>query len=342
MRVLVTGGAGYIGSHTVVKLIDLGHEPVIVDNFSNSSPVVIDRIEQITGTRPVVYELDLVNREATVDVVGSVGADAVIHFAGLKAVGESVAEPLRYYTNNLVSTLNLLDALRDTGLRNFVFSSSATVYGDGRVPPFQEDADRLEATNPYGQTKVMIERVLSDLAHADTTWNIALLRYFNPIGAHPSGLIGEDPRGVPNNIAPYISQVAVGRRERLSVYGDDYPTSDGTGERDYVHVQDLASGHVAALATLQSAPGLHTWNLGTGRATSVLQLVAAFERAAGRAVPYDIVARRPGDIAQAWADPSLAQREMGWTAEYGVEEMARDAWRWQVQNPEGYTSSSTQ
>ena len=340
MRVLVTGGAGYIGSHTVVKLLNLGHDPIVVDSFANSSPVAIDRIEQITGRRPQLHTVDLVDAEATARVVADSRPDSVIHFAGLKAVGESVAEPLSYYTNNIVSTLNLLEAMQAEGVRDLVFSSSATVYGDGRTPPFREDAERLEATNPYGQTKVMIERILSDLARSDETWNIALLRYFNPIGAHPSGLIGEDPQGVPNNVAPYIAQVAVGRLPFLAVYGDDYATSDGTGERDYIHVEDLANGHVAALNALQTSGGLHTWNLGTGSATSVLQLVAAFERAAGRDIPSRIVERRPGDIAQAWADPALAAAELGWAAEFNVDDMARDAWNWQSRNPHGYQTAA--
>lgn len=340
MRVLVTGGAGYVGSHTVVKLLALGHEPIVVDNFVNSSPVAIDRIEQITGRRPELYTVDLVDAEAIARVVEDVRPESAIHFAGLKAVGESVSEPLTYYTTNIVSTLNLLEALRAHDVRDLVFSSSATVYGDGRVPPFREDAQQLEATNPYGQTKVMIERILSDVARADGSWNIALLRYFNPIGAHPSGLIGEDPQGVPNNVAPYIAQVAIGRFPQLSVFGNDYATSDGTGERDYIHVEDLAEGHVAALEKLTTSPGLHTWNLGTGNATSVLELLAAFERASGRDIPYQIVDRRPGDIAQAWADPSLATAELGWEARRTVDDMARDAWNWQSRNPQGYATAA--
>jgi UDP-glucose 4-epimerase len=340
LRVLVTGGAGYIGSHTVVKLLSLGHEPVVVDNFANSSPVAIDRIEQIAGRRPQLHAVDLLDADAITRVIEDSRPDSVIHFAGLKAVGESVGQPLDYYTNNVVSTLNLLGAMRAADVRDLVFSSSATVYGDKRTPPFREDAEHLEATNPYGQTKVMIERILKDLALSDGSWNIALLRYFNPIGAHPSGLIGEDPQGIPNNVAPYIAQVAVGRLPLLSVYGNDYATGDGTGERDYIHVEDLASGHVAALNALRKSPGLHTWNLGTGSATSVLQLVAAFERAAGREIPYQVVDRRPGDIAQAWADPSLAAAELGWTAELTIDDMARDAWNWQSRNPRGYEASA--
>lgn len=336
MRVLVTGGAGYIGSHTVVRLVAAGHDVIIVDDFSNSSPIVLDRIERIAQIRPQCFPVDLLDAENLSDVLRTTAPDAVIHFAGLKAVGESVEQPLRYYRHNLDSTFNLLEAMGDAGVKTLVFSSSATVYGDQRTPPFREDATHLEATNPYGQTKVMIERVLGDIARADPAWNIAVLRYFNPIGAHPSGLMGEDPRGVPNNVAPYISQVAVGRLPFLSIYGDDYATADGTGERDYIHVQDLASGHVAALAALADSPGLHTWNLGTGRATSVLQLVDAFRRVSGMPIPARVVDRRPGDIARAWADPTLAERELDWQAEHTVDDMARDAWNWQSRNPRGF------
>ncbi|APZ35044.1 UDP-glucose 4-epimerase GalE [Microbacterium aurum] len=341
MRVLVTGGAGFIGSHTVVKLIEAGHEPIIVDSFINSSPVVIDRIEQITGRRPSLHAIDLTDRGDTDRAVSEAAPDAVIHFAGLKAVGESVSEPLRYYRNNIVSTLNLVDAMESAGVRRLVFSSSATVYGDRRVPPFREDADLLEATNPYGQTKVMIERILSDLSRAAANWDIALLRYFNPVGAHPSGLIGENPRGIPNNIAPYITQVAVGRLPELSVYGGDYATADGTGARDYIHVQDLADGHITALTTLDQARGLRIWNLGTGVATTVLELVDAFERASGTKIPYTIIERRAGDIASAWADPTLAQEQMGWSARLTLDDMARDAWHWQQLNPHGFDAPSS-
>ncbi|AZS47673.1 UDP-glucose 4-epimerase GalE [Microbacterium maritypicum] len=336
MRVLVTGGAGYIGSHTLVALLERGHEVFVIDSFANSSPRALERVEQITGRAPAYFDLDLRDDAGVDEVFSSVSPDAVIHFAGLKAVGESVAEPLRYYAHNLDSTFSLLRAMSTHGVRRLVFSSSATVYGDTRDSPYEEDGGPLDATNPYGQTKVMLERILTDVAQADPSWSIALLRYFNPIGAHESGLIGEDPNGIPNNLAPYISQVAVGRLPHVNVFGADYQTADGTGERDYIHVVDLAEGHVAALEKLNGSQGVRAWNLGTGRATSVLALIKAFEAATGTEIPYRIADRREGDLAQAWADTRRAAEELGWTASRDVETMAVDAWRWQSRNPRGY------
>lgn len=336
MRVLVTGGAGYIGSHTLVALLERGHEVFVIDSFANSSPRALERVEQITGRAPAYFDLDLRDDAGVDEVFSSVSPDAVIHFAGLKAVGESVAEPLRYYAHNLDSTFSLLRAMSTHGVRRLVFSSSATVYGDTRDSPYEEDGGPLDATNPYGQTKVMLERILTDVAQADPSWSIALLRYFNPIGAHESGLIGEDPNGIPNNLAPYISQVAVGRLPHVNVFGADYQTADGTGERDYIHVVDLAEGHVAALEKLNGSQGVRAWNLGTGRATSVLALIKAFEAATGTEIPYRIADRREGDLAQAWADTRRAAEELGWTASRDVETMAVDAWRWQSRSPRGY------
>jgi UDP-glucose 4-epimerase len=336
LRVLVTGGAGYIGSHTLVALLERGHEVFVIDSFANSSPRALERVEQITGRAPAYFDLDLRDDAGVDEVFSSVSPDAVIHFAGLKAVGESVAEPLRYYAHNLDSTFSLLRAMSTHGVRRLVFSSSATVYGDTRDSPYEEDGGPLDATNPYGQTKVMLERILTDVAQADPSWSIALLRYFNPIGAHESGLIGEDPNGIPNNLAPYISQVAVGRLPHVNVFGADYQTADGTGERDYIHVVDLAEGHVAALEKLNGSQGVRAWNLGTGRATSVLALIKAFEAATGTEIPYRIADRREGDLAQAWADTRRAAEELGWTASRDVETMAVDAWRWQSRNPRGY------
>lgn len=336
MRVLVTGGAGYIGSHTVVALLERGHEVTVIDSFANSSPVAVDRIAQITGKRPDLRHLDLRDETALRAVFSEQRPDAVIHFAGLKAVGESVSAPLTYYSHNLDSTFSLLRVMQANAVRTIVFSSSATVYGDGQEPPYQEDGGPLDAANPYGQTKVMLERILTDVARSEAGWRVALLRYFNPIGAHESGLIGEHPNGTPNNLAPYISQVAVGRLPHVGVFGGDYPTSDGTGERDYIHVVDLAEGHVAALEALQMREGVRAWNLGTGRATSVLELISAFENAVGRSIPYKVLPRRAGDLAQAWADTTRAAQELGWRADRDVPAMARDAWRWQSTNPEGY------
>lgn len=336
MRVLVTGGAGYIGSHTTLQLLGAGHEVVVVDNFSNSRPAVADRLRELSGADLPVHALDLRETERLTEVLRADPVDAVVHFAGAKAVGESVEQPLHYYDNNVGGTLSLLRAMDAVGLRVLVFSSSATVYGPQAPVPMTEDLP-TSATNPYGWTKVMIEQVLRDVAAADPTWRMALLRYFNPVGAHPSGRIGEDPADVPNNLMPYIAQVAVGRRERLSVFGDDYDTVDGTGVRDYIHVEDLAAGHLAALDRVVSREEpVSVWNLGTGRGTSVLELVAAFERASGRPVPYAVTDRRPGDVASSWADPSRAERDLGWRATRTVDDMCADTWRWQQANPEGY------
>lgn len=334
-KVLVTGGAGFIGSHTVVELAR-DHDVEIVDNFSNSVPGVVDRIVALTGSPIPVHEADLREHDALRAVFAAGDYDAVVHFAGLKAVGESVALPLAYYDNNIGGTLSLVRAMQEYAVRRLVFSSSATVYGPDSPVPMTEDLP-TSATNPYGWTKVMIEQILADVAAADPSWRVALLRYFNPVGAHESGTIGEDPHGIPNNLMPFIAQVAVGRQERLRVFGDDYDTEDGTGVRDYIHVVDLALGHLAALEQVSATPEpLSTWNLGTGQGTSVLDLVAAFEAASGQIIPYDVVERRPGDIAASYADPSRANTELGWVAERSVEQMCRDTWRWQQGNPHGY------
>lgn len=336
MRVLISGGAGYIGSHTAVLLAGAGHVVEIVDNLVNAKPTVLPRIEQLAGTTIPLHILDLCDREATDALVAAGNYDAVIHFAGLKAVGESVERPLDYYDNNLNSTISLVRAMGAHGVRRLVFSSSATVYGDAAQPPLMEKLP-TSATNPYGWTKVMIEQVLRDVAAADVSWRIALLRYFNPIGAHPSGDIGEDPQGIPNNLVPYIAQVAVGRREFLNVWGNDYPTADGTGERDYIHVMDLAAGHVAALEKLDEiGRPVNTWNLGTGKPASVLQVLAAFSAAVGRDLPYRVMARRPGDVPTSYADPHLAEIELDWRADRTLDQMCADTWRWQSQNPTGY------
>jgi len=335
MKILVTGGAGYIGSHTTVELIEAGHDVVIIDNLSNSKKIAVDRVEKIVGKSIPFYEADVRDAAALAAIFDAHKIDAVIHFAALKAVGESVAKPIEYYTNNLVSTLTLLGVMREKGCKNIVFSSSATVYGDPHTVPITEDFP-LSTTNPYGATKLMIEDMLRDVFKSDNTWNIAILRYFNPVGAHKSGTIGEDPAGIPNNLTPYITQVAMGKREILSVFGNDYPTPDGTGVRDYIHVVDLAKGHVKAIEKLSENPGIITVNLGTGRGYSVLELHAAFEKASGRTIPYKIAPRRPGDIAVCYADPAKAYEVLGWKAEKGVEEMCEDSWRWQSQNPNGY------
>jgi UDP-glucose 4-epimerase len=338
MRVLLTGGAGYIGSHTYLELLEAGFEPVILDNFSNSNPEVFNRLEAISG-RPVEWvEADVRDRTVLDATFSRYDFGAVVHFAGLKAVGESVAKPLEYYDNNVCGTLRLLEAMRAARVKQLVFSSSATVYGDPQTVPIQEHFP-LSATNPYGRSKLMIEEMLRDLYRSDPDWGLALLRYFNPVGAHESGQIGEDPRGIPNNLMPFISQVAVGKRDKLSVFGNDYPTPDGTGVRDYIHVVDLARGHVKALQKLAGKPGVLTVNLGTGRGYSVLEMVAAFERASGRKGPDQIVARRPGDIATCYADPTRAAEELGWRAEKTLEDMCRDTWRWQERNPNGYAKS---
>ncbi len=344
MNILVTGGAGYIGSHTCVELLDAGHQVVVVDNLCNSSPVAVERICEITGREPTFVEADIRDREALEDVLSGHPVNAVIHFAGLKAVGESVDEPLIYYQNNVYGTLVLCDALDQAGVRDVVFSSSATVYGDPASVPIREDFP-LSATNPYGRSKLMIEEILRDLHVADSRWNVALLRYFNPVGAHSSGRIGEDPRGVPNNLMPYVSQVAAGRLETLRVFGGDYPTPDGTGVRDYIHVVDLARGHLKALEALKAerdsegSGTVLTVNLGTGRGYSVLEMVRAFEAVSGRTVPCEIVGRRAGDVAECYADPALAAELLGWKAELGLDRMCEDAWRWQSANPDGYVGS---
>jgi UDP-glucose 4-epimerase len=335
VRVLVTGGAGYIGSHTCVELMQAGHELVIYDNLSNSRPAVIARIATIVGKAPEFAEADVRDPDALRDVLSRYRFDAVIHFAGLKAVGESVEKPIEYYDNNVQGALALCRAMADAGVGMLVFSSSATVYGNPSSVPIREDAP-LAPTNPYGHSKLMVERILADLAASDPAWRIALLRYFNPAGAHPSGLIGEDPQGIPNNLMPYVAQVAAGVRERLRVFGSDYPTRDGTGVRDYIHVVDLARGHLAALETMERERRGLTVNLGTGRGISVLEAVRAFERASGRAIPFEQVARRAGDVAECYADASLAEKTLGWKAGHTLDDMCRDAWRWQSMNPRGY------
>ncbi|MFZ5523324.1 MAG: UDP-glucose 4-epimerase GalE [Pseudomonadota bacterium] len=326
--ILITGGTGYIGSHTVVEMMLAGFDTLIVDNFCNSKATVLGRIEQIVGRRPKFVEADIRDRQAMLALFARHRFDAVIHFAGLKSVGESVAQPLRYYDNNIHGGLVLFETMAEAGVKTLVFSSSATVYGDPHAVPIREDFP-LSTTNPYGRSKLIIEDILRDIAHADSSWRMALLRYFNPVGAHESGLIGEDPHGVPNNLMPYIAKVAAGNLAELSVFGNDYPTHDGTGVRDYIHVVDLARGHIAALKALKVAEGVLTVNLGTGQGYSVLDVVRAFEAASGRKVPYRIVGRRPGDIATCYADPSLAKTLLGWQAQYGIDEMCRDAWRWQ-------------
>ncbi len=333
--IFVTGGAGYIGSHTCVELINAGHQVSIFDNFSNSQPEALARIEQITGKRPLLFQGDIRDKAVLFEALRQSQATAVIHFAGLKAVGESVAQPLKYYDNNVVGTVRLLEVMNACGIKTLVFSSSATVYGDPQHLPLTEDHP-LSATNPYGKTKLVIEDMLRDLYCSDASWRINILRYFNPVGAHDSGLIGEDPRGIPNNLLPYIAQVAVGRREFLNVWGDDYPTADGTGVRDYIHVVDLALGHLKALERLQQGPQCQAINLGTGVGYSVLDMVRAFERASGRAVPYQIAPRRPGDVAACYADPAQALALLGWHAQRGLDTMCNDAWRWQHDNPNGY------
>ena len=335
--ILVTGGAGYIGSHTVIELLASGHELVIFDNFSNSSPKVFDRIERISGKRPTVLEGDIRDGESLRAVFRDYPISAVIHFAGLKAVGESVEQPMRYYDNNVLGSLRLFEAMAEANIFNLVFSSSATVYGDPHTVPILEHFP-LQATNPYGRSKLFIEDMLRDIALADSRWKIALLRYFNPVGAHISGLIGEDPQGIPNNLMPFVAQVAVGRRQELAVFGNDYPTIDGTGVRDYIHVVDLAKGHLAALDALPSLNGATPINLGTGQGHSVLEVVAAFERASGRPVPYRIAPRRAGDVAACYADPSCAQKILGWSAMHGLDTMCQDVWRWQSANPLGYNT----
>ncbi len=335
MKILVTGGVGYIGSHTVIQLVEDGYEVVIVDNLSNSKIEALARVEEITNRKIKFYEADLLEKEKLNQIFINENVDAVIHFAGLKAVGESVEIPLHYYTNNVSGTLNLLEVMKNNSIHKIVFSSSATVYGDPHKVPITEDFP-LSATNPYGRSKLMIEDILRDLYTSDTKWNIAILRYFNPVGAHESGRIGEDPNGIPNNLMPFITQVAVGKREELAVFGDDYPTIDGTGVRDYIHVVDLAEGHLKALEKLVQNPGCVKYNLGTGNGYSVLQVINAFKKASKKEIAYKIVDRRPGDIAACYANPKLAKEELGWEAKYGIEKMCEDSWRWQSQNPNGY------
>ncbi|MCR5727556.1 MAG: UDP-glucose 4-epimerase GalE [Lachnospiraceae bacterium] len=337
MSILVTGGTGYIGSHTVVELQNAGYEAVIIDNLSNSNPEVLNRIEKITGKRPKFYEADIRDKEALKKIFDeNPDIESCIHFAGLKAVGESVSKPLEYYNNNIYGTLCLVEAMKDAGVKNIVFSSSATVYGDPAFIPITEECPKGTCTNPYGWTKSMLEQILSDVTVADKEWNVILLRYFNPIGAHKSGTMGENPSGIPNNLMPYITQVAVGKRDHLNVFGNDYDTHDGTGVRDYIHVVDLALGHVKALNKIKENCGLKIYNLGTGHGYSVLDIVKAFEQASGVKIPYEITARRPGDIATCYSDASLAKKELGWEAQYGILEMCEDSWRWQKNNPNGY------
>lgn len=335
MAVLVSGGMGYIGSHTTVELLNAGYDVVIADDLSNSKEVVKDRIKEITGKDVKFYNVNLTDVNETEKVFEENNIDSVIHFAAFKAVGESVEKPLEYYYNNLTSALVVLRAMKEYGCRNFVFSSSATVYGDAKIVPITEDSP-LSTTNPYGSTKLMIEDMLRDIAKAEPQLNIAILRYFNPVGAHKSGLIGEDPNGIPNNLMPYITKVAIGELKELRVFGNDYPTHDGTGVRDYIHVVDLAVGHVKALEKLATNPGLVTYNLGTGNGYSVLDVVKAFSEASGREIPYEIAPRRAGDIATCYADPKKANEELGWKAERGIKEMCEDSWRWQSNNPKGY------
>lgn len=338
MAILVTGGAGYIGSHTCVELLNEGYEVVVIDNLYNSSEESLKRVEKITGKSVKFYEGDLLNREDIEKVFENETIESVIHFAGLKAVGESVSKPLEYYHNNITGTLILCDVMRSHGCKSIVFSSSATVYGDPAFVPITEECPKGQITNPYGQTKGMLEQILTDIQVGDPEWKVILLRYFNPIGAHKSGLIGEDPKGIPNNLVPYIAQVAVGKLQKLGVFGDDYPTPDGTGVRDYIHVVDLAVGHVKAIAKLDNMEGVEIYNLGTGNGYSVLDVLHAYEKACGKTIPYEVKARRPGDIPTCYADAAKAKEELGWVAERGIEEMCEDSYRWQSMNPDGYRS----
>ena len=335
MSILVTGGAGYIGSHTTVMLLQAGKDVVVLDNLINSNPEVFNRLEQITGKRPAFVEGDIRDRACLTQLFTDYDIESVIHFAGLKAVGESVEKPLMYYQNNVEGSLTLFDVMAEHNCKKIVFSSSATVYGDPASVPIKEDFP-LSATNPYGQSKLMIENILRDLAISDSQWEISILRYFNPVGAHASGLIGEDPSGIPNNLMPFVAQVAIGKRDQLSVFGGDYPTPDGTGIRDYIHVLDLAKGHLSALQALNTEHGCKAYNLGTGNGYSVLEIVKAFANASEREIPYQIVDRRPGDIAECYADPTHSKQTLGWSAEYDINRMVQDHWRWQINNPEGY------
>ncbi|EPB6721725.1 UDP-glucose 4-epimerase GalE [Vibrio fluvialis] len=336
MDVLITGGMGYIGSHTCVQMIAAGMTPIMVDNLCNAKAEVLNRIEALTGGRPAFYQGDIRDEAFLDSVFAKHDVQAVIHFAGLKAVGESVSKPIEYYDNNVNGTLVLVRSMRKAGVKSLVFSSSATVYGDPQTVPITETSPTGATTNPYGRSKYMVEQCLSDLVLAEPEWSITLLRYFNPVGAHPSGTMGEDPQGIPNNLMPFIAQVAVGRREKLAVFGNDYATPDGTGVRDYIHVMDLADGHIAALQVVGTQAGLHIYNLGTGKGSSVLDMVNAFSQACGKAVPYEICPRRPGDIAECWASTEKAQRELGWQAKLSLADMTADTWRWQSNNPQGY------
>jgi UDP-glucose 4-epimerase len=335
MNILVTGGAGYIGSHTCLELLNSGFEVIVVDNLYNSKEESLHRVQELTRKKLSFHKVDILDRESLAKVFNQYTIDAVIHFAALKSVGESVSIPLKYYHNNITGTLTLLEVMKDSNVRNIVFSSSATVYGLSSDPPFKEDYP-LSAINPYGHTKLMMEEIMRDLSHAEPEWNIAILRYFNPVGAHPSGRIGEDPNGIPNNLMPYVAQVAVGRLPYVRVWGNDYPTPDGTGIRDYIHVMDLAIGHIKALEKLATKPGLVTYNLGAGRGYSVMEVIKAFETACNKPIPYKVMERRPGDAAISYSDPTKANRELSWHAEKDINDMCRDAWNWQFKNPQGF------
>ncbi|WP_163929950.1 UDP-glucose 4-epimerase GalE [Paraferrimonas sp. SM1919] len=337
MSILVTGGAGYIGSHTVVELLESGQQVIVIDNLSNSSEIALERVSEITAKEVTFYQGDILDAELLDNIFNTHQIDAVIHFAGLKAVGESVAQPLRYYHNNVTGSVVLCEVMAKHGCKNLVFSSSATVYGDPGVLPYVESLPIASATSPYGQSKIMVERVLQDLYQSDNSWNIACLRYFNPVGAHESGKIGENPNGIPNNLMPFVTQVAVGKRDKLAIFGGDYPTIDGTGVRDYIHVVDLAQGHLAALKHLDSAPGLLQVNLGAGKGISVLELVHAFEKASGKTIPYEIAPRRDGDLAEFYACPEKAKQVLGWQTKLGLADMVSSSWKWQSQNPNGFS-----